>query len=164
MPDDQLEFVLAKLQVVGLVVSRRMFGGVGFYLVGVFFALMMHDRLYFKVDDRNRRDFESAGMEPFRPFADEKVSLSYFEVPERVIQSQTQLKAWAEKALAAARDRAANKRRKASRRAPRKTSGVVPRKASRPLPRKTTRQVPHKASQRVPRKRSRQPPRKTPDK
>ena len=60
MADDQAEFVLAKLQVVGPVVSRRMFGGVGFYLDGVFFALLLHDRLYFKTDDANfqeRYDF-----------------------------------------------------------------------------------------------------------
>jgi DNA transformation protein len=114
MPDDQLEFVSEKLQALGPVVSRRMFGGVGFYLDGVFFALMMDDRLYFKVDDRSRRDFEAEGMEPFVPFENRETSLSYFEVPERVLQNRAVLKAWAGKALAAARDRRARGPRKRS--------------------------------------------------
>jgi DNA transformation protein len=122
MTDDHLEFVRAKLRVVGPIVSRRMFGGVGFYLDGVFFAVMMHDRLYFKVDDRNRRDFEAAGMEPFRPFADGRASVSYFEVPERVLQSGALLKSWANKALDAARDRAAKKSRGPSPKKARKKS------------------------------------------
>jgi DNA transformation protein len=117
MADDQAEFVLAKLQVVGPVVSRRMFGGVGFYLDGVFFALLLHDRLYFKTDDANRGDFEAAGMEPFRPFADRRESKTYFEVPERVLQNRATLKAWGEKAVEAARSRSAKKaRRKTTRR------------------------------------------------
>ena len=114
MSDEQLEFVLEKLQALGPVVSRRMFGGVGFYLDGVFFALMMGDRLYFKVDDRNRRDFEAAGMEPFVPFKDRQASTSYFEVPERVLQSRALLKSWGAKALAAARAAPARKPRKRS--------------------------------------------------
>jgi DNA transformation protein len=103
MSDDQLDFVREKLGVLGPVVSRRMFGGVGFYLDGVFFALMMGDRLYFKVDDDHRHEFEEAGMEAFEPFADGKRSSSYFEVPERVLQSRELLKSWGQNALAAAR-------------------------------------------------------------
>jgi DNA transformation protein len=114
MSDEQLEFVSEKLQALGSVASRRMFGGDGFYLDGVFFALMMGDRLYFKVDDRNRSDFVDAGMEPFAPFKNRKASTSYFEVPERVLQSRALLKTWGAKALAAARSVRTRKPRKRS--------------------------------------------------
>jgi DNA transformation protein len=122
MTDDQAEFVLAKLRAVGPVVARRMFGGVGFYLDGSFFALLLHDRLYFKTNDANRGDFEAAGMEPFRPFADRRASKTYFEVPERVLQNRAMLKTWSEKAVAAARTRSASRARKKSRSTARKES------------------------------------------
>ena len=42
--------------------GRSMFGGVGIYSGGFFFALIDDDTLYFKVDESNRRDFEVRGM------------------------------------------------------------------------------------------------------
>src|SRR4030095_12717765 len=63
-------FVLEQLGRVTPVTAKSMFGGVGIYAQGSFFALIAEDRLYFKVDDRTRPDFERLGMEPFRPFGD----------------------------------------------------------------------------------------------
>jgi DNA transformation protein and related proteins len=65
------EFVLEQLGRVAPVTSRAMFGGVGVYSGGLFFALMAGDTLYLKVDDSNRADFEAAGTGPFRPFGDD---------------------------------------------------------------------------------------------
>ena len=58
---------MEQLERISLITSKNMFGGVGLYADGYYFALMAEDRLYFKVDDSNRPDFEAAAMEPFRP-------------------------------------------------------------------------------------------------
>jgi DNA transformation protein len=47
------EFVLEQLGRVSRVTGKAMFGGVGIYAQGLFFALIAEDRLYFKVDDCN---------------------------------------------------------------------------------------------------------------
>src|SRR5213593_319709 len=60
-------FVLDQLEELGDVTPRSMFGGVGLYYRGVFFGILARDRLYLKVGDVNRREYEAAGMRPFRP-------------------------------------------------------------------------------------------------
>jgi DNA transformation protein len=75
-----------------------MFGGVGLYADGLFFALIAQDRLYFKVDDTTRSDFERLGMEPFRPF-DEDSAMGYYEVPADVVEDPVQLAPWMRKAI-----------------------------------------------------------------
>ncbi|MFQ5901401.1 MAG: TfoX/Sxy family protein [Thermodesulfobacteriota bacterium] len=61
--EEYLEYVLDQLRPVDF---RKMFGGVGLYLDGVFFALIANDILYFKVDESNRQDYEAEGMGPFK--------------------------------------------------------------------------------------------------
>jgi DNA transformation protein len=75
-----------------------MFGGVGIYSRGLFFALISEDRLYFKVDDATRPDFQRHRMEPFRPFEDES-AMGYYEVPADVVEDTVRLASWAEKAI-----------------------------------------------------------------
>jgi DNA transformation protein len=88
-----------------------MFGGVGLYARGLFFALIAEDRLYFKVDDTTRPDFERLGMEPFRPFGEEH-AMGYYEIPADVLEDTAQLEAWMRKAIAvAARAKEARPRR-----------------------------------------------------
>lgn len=107
-----LRYVLDQLRGLGVVTSRKMFGGAGLYLDGTMFALIAYDTLYFKVDDTNRPDFEAAGMEPFRPFEETSYVMSYYEVPIDVLEDSDELVVWARKALAAAR-RAPAKKKKA---------------------------------------------------
>lgn len=83
--------------------DRSMFGGVGIYAGELFFALLAEDRLYLKVDDSNRADFIAAGMEPFRPFPDQDMVMSYYEVPLEVIENPARLGEWAAKAIEVAR-------------------------------------------------------------
>jgi len=91
-------FVLEQLGRVTPVTAKSMFGGVGIYARGLFFALIAEDRLYFKVDDATRPDFERLGMEPFRPFGEEN-AMGYYEVPADVVEDATQLGPWVEKAI-----------------------------------------------------------------
>jgi DNA transformation protein and related proteins len=92
------EFVLEQLGRVTPVTGKSMFGGVGIYAQGLFFALIAEDRLYFKVDDATRPVFERRGMEPFRPFGEES-AMGYYEVPADVAEDVGLLEIWMKKAI-----------------------------------------------------------------
>jgi DNA transformation protein len=83
--------------------DRRMFGAIGIYARDLFFALLDNDRLYLKVDDSNRADFIAAGMGPFQPFGDDRMTMQYYEVPLEVIENSRELATWAAKAIEVAR-------------------------------------------------------------
>jgi DNA transformation protein and related proteins len=96
-------FVLAQFDELGEVVPRSMFGGIGLYRGGVFFGIIARDTLFLKVDDRNRRDYERAKMQPFKPYAHRSGTMQYFAVPVNVLESPVDLAAWARKSVAVAR-------------------------------------------------------------
>lgn len=112
MTDPLSSHILPALAPLGTVVARRMFGGVGLYYNDLFFAIHYKNRLYFKVDDGNRGDYEAAGMRPFKPFEDKPTTMKYYEVPARVQESPKELQAWARKAILAARAAAKPKKHK----------------------------------------------------
>jgi DNA transformation protein len=95
-------FVLDQLGGLGDVTSRSMFGGVGLYCSGLFFGIIARDILYLKVDDRNRGDYEDAGMKAFKPYADRPSTMQYYAVPLEVLESSPDLARWARKSIAAA--------------------------------------------------------------
>lgn len=95
------EYVLDQLRAVAPVSARAMFGGVGIYSRGTFFALIADDVLYFKVDETNRSDYEAAGSRTFNPF--NKNPMKYFEVPVDVLEDEEQLRRWTRAALEVAR-------------------------------------------------------------
>jgi DNA transformation protein len=97
------EFVLEQLgRVAPAITSRAMFGGVGVYSDGFFFALLDDDTIYLKVDDTNRPDFEAAGMGPFRPF-EGATSMNYSELPADLLEDAERLRPWVDKAIDVAR-------------------------------------------------------------
>ena len=96
-------FVLDQLEDLGGVLPRSMFGGVGLYRNGLFFGIVAGDVLYLKVDERTRRDYEAAGMAPFKPYAHRPGSMQYYAVPVGVLESASELAEWARKAVAVAR-------------------------------------------------------------
>ena len=80
-----------------------MFGGNGLFKGGVMFGLISDGELYFKVDDESRADFEAKKSHPFTYEArGRKIALSYWFVPEDVIEEAGDLQAWAVKAHTAA--------------------------------------------------------------
>ena len=93
------EYVLEQLGRVVPVTARSMFGGVGIYSNGVFFALIADDTLYLKVDDTNRAAFEAVGSEPFRPYGDER-SMQYYAVPADALEDPAALAPWVHGAVA----------------------------------------------------------------
>lgn len=95
--------------------ARRMFGGVGLYAGEVFFGIVAYDRLWFKVDDSNRVDYEARGMGAFKPFPDRPTTMSYYEVPVDLFDDAEELRIWAMRSVAISRrvkNRATKKIRK----------------------------------------------------
>jgi len=117
------------LSPLGPVRTRRMFGGVGFYVDEVFIALIAYERLYLKVDEQTRAAFEAAGCSPFVYDGKGKsMTLGYFSAPEEAMESPPLMQPWARMALGAAlRARAA---KPAS--AARKPAAAAPASAARP--------------------------------
>ena len=83
--------------------ARRMFGGVGLYSEEQFFGIVAFDRLWFKVDDSNRADYEARGMPPFQPFPDRPTVMSYYEIPPDLLDDAEELRVWAMRSVAIAR-------------------------------------------------------------
>src|SRR5262245_2865802 len=104
-------FVLDQLSELDDVVPRSMFGGVGLYSRGLFFGILARDRLYLKVDDQNRPVYEEAGEKPFRPYPGRPGSMQYYAVPLSVLESPSELAAWARDACGAAARSASRPRR-----------------------------------------------------
>ena len=100
---EYIDYITGQLSPCGQVTSRRMFGGAGLYLHGLFFAILAEDTLYFKVDDTNRDDYINADMEAFRPFGEEGNAMNYYEVPLSILEDPEQLSVWAMKAVDVAR-------------------------------------------------------------
>lgn len=100
---DYRAYVLEQLARLGHVTGKSMFGGVGLYLDGVFFALIASDVLYFKVDDRTRRVYEAAGMSAFKPYPTRSATMNYYEVPVEVLEDEDRLWAWGLQAMEVAR-------------------------------------------------------------
>ena len=97
------EYALEQLGQVASVTARSMFGGVGIYAGGLFFALMDDDTLYFKVDAANRDDYVRRGMGPFMPFGEGSGAMQYYEVPAEVLEDSEALREWVARSLAVAR-------------------------------------------------------------
>lgn len=97
-------FVAEQLEPLGPIRIRNMFGGAGVYLDDLMFGLIAGETLFFKVDERNRPDFEAEEMGPFvyEPPSGKAVAMSYYELPERLYDDPQALVEWARKSLDAA--------------------------------------------------------------
>jgi DNA transformation protein len=110
------DFVLEQLAPAGRVMPRAMFGGVGLYLDGLFFALIADDTLYFKTDERTRERYRQADSRPFCPYPDQPdQSMGYWAVPAEVLEDPEELASWARESMGVALAKRA--RRPARRRA-----------------------------------------------
>lgn len=107
-------WILEQLGRIAPVEGRAMFGGLGLYAGGAFFALVDDDRLYFKVDEATRPRYREAGMGAFDPFQDGRTMEGYYEVPGEVLEDAERLGPWMAEALqVAARGKPAPRKRKA---------------------------------------------------
>jgi DNA transformation protein len=109
---------LALTTPIGAVEAKPMFGGYGFYLEGVIFALEFDGQIWLKMDKETRARFEEAGCRPFvyqgqhRP-----VEMPYWTLPAEAARGGAALKRWVGLSLDVAR-RAAERKRATVRRRP----------------------------------------------
>ncbi len=107
--DEYLQFVVDQLDELGEVRAGKAFGQAVLFCDEVPFAYVIDDVLYFKVDDGSRPDYEQAGITAWVTSDRNGVNRSY-EVPADVLEDRAVLKCWAEKAIAAAKQRTASGR------------------------------------------------------
>ena len=95
-----LAFVLDQLRGLPGVESRAMFGGHGLYQGPDFFGIVHRGRLYFRVSDATRPDYEARGAAAFRPGPSQTLK-RYYEVPADVLEDAAEAVRWARAAVAA---------------------------------------------------------------
>lgn len=101
--DEHLEHLFEVLQPLGTIRQRRMFGGHGIYADDLFFAVVVDEQLYFKVDAVSRPQFEAAGLEEWTYLRHgQPVQMSYFRPPEDIYEDEESLRHWGRLALDAA--------------------------------------------------------------
>ena len=87
----------------GQVTDRRMFGGHGVYLDGLFVAIIASDELYLKCDEHSRAAFDDEGCAPFVYYRDGKAAtLGFRRAPDEAMDAPHLMLPWARRALAAA--------------------------------------------------------------
>ena len=103
--DDYREFVLEQLRraTPAAVTHRAMFGGVGIYADGLFFAILSEDTVYFKVDEVTRPAYEARGAGPFLPYGDPARPVRYHQLPPEVLEDPAELGPWVDDAVDVAR-------------------------------------------------------------
>lgn len=84
--------------------SRRMFGGFGIYKEDLMIGLIANGVLYFKADAKTIPDFEAHESQPFAYDAKDrkKVTLSYWAVPESIMNHREEIERWTQAAFEAA--------------------------------------------------------------
>jgi DNA transformation protein len=82
---------IPKLAAIREITSKKMFGGLGIYAAGVFFAVLDDDRLYFKVDDGNRAFYDEHQTEEWIIQGESPQVMPYREVPASTLQNPDEL-------------------------------------------------------------------------
>ena len=105
------EFLKELLAPLGAVSVRRMFGKSGVFIEGVMLGMVRDNTLYLRVDALNQAFFQEAASSP--PLNYEKrgemIDLSFWRLPDRLLDEPDEFVAWARSALGAAH-RVASKR------------------------------------------------------
>ena len=115
MSDSFHDYVRELFEGLGGVQIKRMFGGAGVYANGVMFALLADEAIYIKTDDALKAELRKEGCGPFLwtpekgPRAGETVEMSYWRLPDAALDEPDSALAWARKALAVAKAKAAAK-------------------------------------------------------
>lgn len=100
-----MEYIMDLLAPIEGVRNRAMFGGYGIFHEEVMFALISNSRLYFKVNDSNRPQYEQENCEQF-------MTMPYYEVPASVLDDEAGLQSRARESIAIAHATASVKKRK----------------------------------------------------
>ncbi len=94
------------------ITAKAMFGGYGLYKNGVIFSILVEDELYFKVDDKNRAQFEKRKSSPFsyETKKGKRVAMSYWKLPADILEDPSQLSIWIDASVQATKRSTAKKK------------------------------------------------------
>lgn len=111
--DDLLQILKEALDREGFVRGGRMFGGVGVYFDGTFFAIITGGTIYLKTSEGMRTRFEAERSQPFsyQTKTGRMQLTSYWRLPERLLDDVDELRDWARASIDAAREATAAKQR-----------------------------------------------------
>lgn len=111
--DEILEILKDALSRAGSVRGRCMFGGVGVYLDGIFFAIIDDGAIYLKTSDETRPRFAAEGSRAFSYMTKNgRAELhSYWLLPDRLLDDAEELRDWASGSVAAAKHAASQPKR-----------------------------------------------------
>jgi len=85
------------------ITHRSMFGGIGLYVDGVFFAVIDDDRLYFKSDETTAEAYDTLKADVWViPSKDGPSVMPYREVPSEILGDRDRLGEWIDTAKAVA--------------------------------------------------------------
>lgn len=114
-----VDYVLEQLSSLGGISTKRMFGCVAFMKSERMFALInAEDRLYVKVDNLTRPQFEMQGGQPFTYLGKlqngkrKEIELSFHTVPDSAFDDPDELLSWAKLGVDAAVRTSLNKKQK----------------------------------------------------
>jgi DNA transformation protein len=100
---DFVNYVSELLTPAGPVIIKRMFGGHGVYVDGLFMAIIANDELYLKADDTTRAAFDAESCAPFVYAKDGKqTTMGYRRAPGEAMDAPHLMLPWARRALEAA--------------------------------------------------------------
>ncbi len=100
---DFIHHVRELLAPAGSVEIKRMFGGHGVYLDGLFMAIIAGDELYLKADALTGAAFDAESCAPFVYSRDGKdMAMSYRRAPDEAMDAPHLMLPWARRALEAA--------------------------------------------------------------
>ena len=109
---DPLAQALIGFAPLGEIRQRKMFGGVYIYCDDLFIATVHDATLYFKANANTAPDFVSRGLPIFSyPRQGSVATLQYYRAPDEVFLDNEAMRFWAQKALLAAKQDAAMKKK-----------------------------------------------------
>lgn len=99
-----VEHILEQMSGFGHVTTRKMFGAITLYHVGLIFGLINDDVLYLKGDNVLKPDFVNEGLVQFTypSKSGGRTSMSYWRAPERCLDDVNEMHLWCAKAYEAA--------------------------------------------------------------
>ncbi|MEP6756945.1 MAG: TfoX/Sxy family protein [Chthonomonadales bacterium] len=112
LSNEYIDFIVDRLNLIAPVEAKKMFGGACIYRDGMVVGILDNDRLLFKVDDTNRKAYEDAGMEIFRPNPNAPGTMPYCEVPKSVQDDPELLLQWLDRSTAVAASKKSKRQKK----------------------------------------------------
>ena len=94
-----VKFVLDQLSGLGELESKKMFGGIALMHQGFAYAKIKHDKLWLKVDEHSKTEFENLGMQQYSYGKDGSRKLNFYETPVSLLEDRDQLQEWVKRSM-----------------------------------------------------------------